>query len=458
MIEFTVKDVAETTNGRLFSKKPVTLIKGFSIDSRVLKPGQFFIALEGKNFSGHDFIPEALEKGASGLIVEDIRDMSGLEREDHVICVKDTREAMGRIAAEIRRRVPILAVCITGTNGKTTTKDILAHILSKKFKVLKSAGSYNNIIGLSLTLFDLDPTYDVAVLELGSNHPGEIPGLARIAAPCMAVITNVGDGHLEHFANREGIFLEKISLLDFLPETGMAFLNRDDSLLVRAGARRVMKKFYGTSTGSDFLITGISRKGDGCVFSLNDDDFFIPLEGEHNVYNASAAIAVAEYFGVNPAEIRKALEEVSLPEMRIERTEVSGVKFINDSYNANPDSFECALKVLQNCGPGSRKGVVAGDMLELGDMSDEFHRMIGRSIAGKGMDFLIVLGEEAEYIIEGAIGSGMEKSRVLCAGSHEHAAEMLRQMAPPGTVVLLKGSREARIEGVLECFTTSCIH
>jgi UDP-N-acetylmuramoyl-tripeptide--D-alanyl-D-alanine ligase len=458
MVRITPKDIAKITGGKLVSGKGDAPATGFSIDSRTISPGDIFIAVKGRHFDGHDFIGEALEKGASGLILQKDPGEGIHGKATHVMLVDDTQEAMGRVASWIRRRVDIPVICITGTNGKTTVKDLLSHVLSSRYKVLGSRRSYNNIIGLSLTLFDLDPSHEVAVLGVGTNHPGEIPKLAGIAGPNIAVITNIGDGHLEAFEDREGVFAEKISLLEFLPETGMVFLNKDDSLLARASVRGVTRKFYGISRGSDFLISDVSRKENGYEFRLNGERYFTPLEGEHNVHNAAVSAAVAVYFGISPEEIRMSFQTVSPPAMRLEKVEAEEITFINDSYNANPDSFERALDVLESV-PGSRvKGVVAGDMMELGERSDEFHRMIGRSIHERGIDFLITLGGRAWHMAEGALDSGMAVSKVLRAQTHEDAAEMVREMAAPGAVVLLKGSREARMEEVLKCFTISCTH
>ncbi|MGB2601932.1 MAG: UDP-N-acetylmuramoyl-tripeptide--D-alanyl-D-alanine ligase [Candidatus Omnitrophota bacterium] len=458
MINITVKEIAQATGGRVYSRKENETVNGFSIDSRTTVPGDIFIAIKGSNFDGHDFIGEALDKGASGIIVQEKAGISLPSNASHLIAVEDTLEALGRVAAEIRSRVDIPVVCITGTNGKTTVKDILSRLLSAEYKVLKSDKSYNNIIGLSLTLFDLDSSYDVVVLELGTNHPGEIPVLARIAAPHIAIITNIGDGHLQYFVDREGVFVEKISLLDYLPDTGMAFLNRDDPLLARAATRGVTRKFYGSSEGSDFLISDFSRKNDGYEFSLNGDVFFVPLKGEHNIYNAASAVAVAGYFGISVDNIRQLLKEISLPGMRLEKVTAENITFINDSYNANPDSFECALMVLKENDEGRKKGVVAGDMMELGEKSDEFHEMIGKSIQDKGFDFLITLGKSAGHIADGALEEGMSKDRVLRVETHEEAAVMIKQMADKDAVVLLKGSRASRMEEVLKCFTISCTH
>ncbi|MFC1479891.1 UDP-N-acetylmuramoyl-tripeptide--D-alanyl-D-alanine ligase [Candidatus Omnitrophota bacterium] len=457
MIRFTVKDIALSTGGELFSENAEAVVGGFSVDSRTIKHGQIFIAIEGNKFNGHDFIRDAAEKHASGLIVEHSRGSACRGLAEHVVCVENTRRAMGMIAREIRKRASIPVICITGTNGKTTVKDILFHVLSARHNVLRSEKSYNNIIGVSLTLFELDPSHDIAVLELGSNHPGEISKLAGIVAPQTAIITNIGDAHLEGFIDREGVFAEKISLLDSLSAGGTVFLNKDDSMLARADTGGIAKKFYGTLPECDFKITGLVEGRHGCNFYLNGKSFFLPMEGVHNVYNAAAAIAAASCFGMDYEEIRRSLKEVSLPKMRLEKLNIDGLLFINDAYNANPGSFECALEVLQHSASGGAKGVVAGDMMELGDKSDELHRMVGRNIAGKDIDFLITLGNRARHIADGAIEAGMGKSRVLSAESHEDAARMIRQVAQPETVVLMKGSRAAKMEEVLKCFTMSCI-
>ncbi len=456
MIRMTVKDILGATGGRLASGQESAAVPSFSTDTRSIIPGSVFIALKGKNFDGHDFVRQAFDKGAAGAIVEREVKPAASDKDKNIVVVEDCFEAMGRIAAEIRRRADVPVVCITGTNGKTTTKEILAHILSSRYKVLKSRKSFNNIIGLSLTLFDLDPSYQAVVLEVGTNHPGEIPRLAAIADPYMAIITNIGDGHLEFFGDRHGVFVEKTSLLDFLPGSGMAFLNRDDELLARVSKRDLARKFFGRGEGCDFRITDVTKKTGGYGFSLNGNAYYVPLEGEHNVYNAAAAISVAEYFGLTPKEIGESLTRISLPGMRLEKVKVDNITFINDSYNANPNSFECALKVLQDVEIANKRGVVAGDMLELGARAEEFHRMLGRSIAEKGIDFLITIGPNARHMIDGALDSGMGSDRAVPAETHQTAAEMIRRLAVADTVVLLKGSRSARMEEVLKCFTTSC--
>lgn len=454
MIPLRVKEVAKITASRVNSIDQNALISGFSIDSRTIKKGEFFIAVKGENYDGHDYIPDALSKGAEGVIVLEEGEWSAR----HTIIVEDTIMAMGSIASLIRRKADIPVVCVTGTNGKTTVKDMLSSILSRRYRILVSKKSYNNIIGLSLTMFELGEKDEIAVLEVGTNAPGEIASLSEIARPNMAVITNIGEGHLEAFHDKESVFLEKTSLLDFVPPTGCIFLNKDDELLGRVSPQGVTKKFYGTKEGSDFRITEIEKEKCGFSFLVNGRKFTLPLEGVHNVYNAASAVAVSEYFGIEEDDIKEALQEVTLPGMRIEKVKAGEVLFINDSYNANPSSFESALEVLETTPSEGAKGVVAGDMLELGTRSEELHKRIGSEIASKRVDFLIALGSFAKSTLAGAIEAGMDSGRVHFASSHEEAAEITREMTDSGSVVLLKGSRKTRMEEVLRCFTSCYTH
>lgn len=454
MIKLRVKEIVKASRGRVDSIDQNALISGFSIDSRTINPGEVFIAVKGDNYDGHDFIPDALSKGAEGVIAAE----GGSWSARHTIIVEDTIEAMAEIASLTRRKADIPVVCITGTNGKTTVKGMLSSILSRHHKVLTSKKSYNNVIGLSLTMFNLDAEDELAILEIGTNAPGEIARLSAIAKPNMAVITNIAEGHLEAFHDKESVFLEKTSLLDFIPPTGCVFLNKDDEFLGRISPQGVTKKFYGMQEASDFRITEIERKKEGFSFLLNAKKFTLPLEGVHNVYNAASAVAVSEYFGVEEEDIRKALEEVTLPGMRLERIKAGDIVFINDSYNSNPGSFASALEVLEDASSDGRKGVVAGDMLELGSRSGELHRRVGAEIALKGFDFLIALGSFAKDMLTGAIGEGMAPERVHFASSHEEAAEIVKSMTEANSVVLLKGSRKTRMEEVLKCFTSCYTH
>ena len=434
---------------------PNTGIKGFSIDSRGIKAGEFFVAVKGERFDGHDFISSVREKGAAGLVVDagwPSDERGGFE---HVIEVEDTTRAMGGIARAIRIKLSIPVICVTGTNGKTTVKDMLAHLLSAGKRVLASERSYNNMIGLSLTLFRAEAFHEVAVLEIGSNYPGEVAALAGIASPDIAVITNIGRGHLKSFSDRGNVLREKMSLLTDVPYAGAVFLNGDDNLLSGEGAAHPGTRFFGTVTGADILMSDVRKREEGYEFSLNGRLFYLPLEGAHNLNNAAAAIAVAEYMGMEYEVLRERLKGVSLPKMRLEKIKEGNVLFINDAYNANPDSFLCALDVL-DAADGGKKIVVAGDMMELGDRSEELHRELGRDMARRGLDLLVTIGEKAAHAGSEAVEAGMKPGRVLRAADHADAAEIVHSAAEDGTVVLLKGSRLSRMEEVIRCFMSSC--
>ena len=375
-----------------------------------------------------------------------------VENDSNAIVVRDTREAMGAIAKGMRERVKIPVVCVTGTNGKTSVKEILAQILSSRFKVLKSKKSYNNVIGLSLTLFDLDLSHEVAVLEVGTNHPGEIKYLSQIAKPTIAIITNIGRGHLKHLQDKRGVFQEKISILESLPEDGAAILNKDDVFLKNTSSITKNVDFFGTTEGSDYKIDDIRETGGSITFMLGEEEYWAPYSGTHNANNTAAAIVACKHLGMDYDQIKSALKKVTLSSMRLEIVETGGITFINDAYNANPDSFECALNVLKNVDQKGQRGVVAGEMKELGADRDNLHRELGENIASKGIDVLIVLGDHAKLIAEGARESGMSEKNIYFAESHEEAAEKIRDIFKPNDVILIKGSRLSKMEEIIKCY------
>jgi len=454
MICFTARKIVEITGGELiFGNKEEKITAGFSIDSRTIKSGQFFIAIKGDRYDGHDFVSRAVQKNASGVIVENADGELFKQKNACVIVVKDSMKAMSDIAAAIRKESKIPFICVTGTNGKTTVKNILADILSEKYRVLKSPASFNNIIGVSLTLFRLIDDFDIAVIELGTNRPGEISTLSGIVAPHAAVITNIGRGHLDGLNDLRGVFDEKRKLLDFLPIDGEAFLNKDDIFLRDVCSEKISISFFGTDTQSDNVLEEIRKKNDGYEFCLSGKKYYLPVPGAHNVYNASAAILVAEKFGIKYDRICEALQRTRLPKMRLEKIVSGGCTFINDSYNANPDSFECALKFLKSVN-SNKKGVVAGNMSELGGESRILHREIGKSIARKNIDFLVVLGTRAREIAAAAEESGMNPGNIIYAEDAGSAAKMVNKMADADTTVLVKGSRVSKMEEVIKCYTT----
>ncbi|MFH1411134.1 MAG: UDP-N-acetylmuramoyl-tripeptide--D-alanyl-D-alanine ligase [Candidatus Omnitrophota bacterium] len=457
MIDLRLKDLADAAGGRILRGAGEQSVKGISIDSRTVRNGDMFAAVRGKNFDGHDFVKEALDRGASGIIVSrkmprDIMDMCGA-----VLEVGEVTPAAADIAGEIRKRMNGKVIAVTGSNGKTTVKDMLSWLLSGKDKVLASKRSFNNIIGLSLTLFDAEPYHETAVLELGTNHPGEMAVLGRIARPDVIVITNIGRAHMEFFSSKEGVLKEKTALTKYLRQGGKIFVNGDDPLLRDFGDSRDDVISFGMSGWNDMRIEDVSRRDGGYRFRLQGKSYFFPQDGLHNVYNVSAAIAVAlDFVGESPS-IEERVRTVALPPMRLERVTAGGIDFINDSYNANPDSFKCALDVLsENACKGGRV-VVAGDMMEMGEESEAVHRELGRRIAESGADMLVAVGTWSDVTAEGALAAGMDKGRVTVAKDHGHAAEIIKNRISEGSCVLLKGSRAAKMEDILKCFMTYSI-
>ncbi len=457
MMDLDLNDVVSATGGRLFSPARVSVLRGFSIDSRSIVPGNVFIAVKGNNFDGHDFIKEAVSGGACLVIAERVPSGHEFTERTPFILVEDSINAMGKVAGLIRKSFGGKVVCVTGTNGKTTVKDVTAGTLSGRYRVLKSKASYNNIFGLCLTLFEMNSSHEAAVLEVGTNHFGEIGHLASIASADIAVITNIGFGHLESFGDRRGVFSEKISLLDKLRDGGTALLNGDDDMLssVRSDKHRII--FYGTGDNCEMRLEDIRSVPGGVEFKLNGEKLFFNGEGRHNAYNAAAAVSVAVQMGISVKAAGEEIRKLSLPSMRLEKTVTGGITFLNDAYNANPSSFEAAVETLSGVDRGkSEKWVVAGDMRELGDLSSEMHRAVGRKIADLKINFLVAMGEMGREILKGAVENGMDKRNTHEAVSHEDAARWIKEKASSGATVLVKGSRLMKMEEVIKCFTISC--
>ncbi|MDP8259227.1 MAG: UDP-N-acetylmuramoyl-tripeptide--D-alanyl-D-alanine ligase [Candidatus Aadella gelida] len=454
MIELGIKEITDIIKGKLVTDIPDGMICGFSTDSRTINKGEFFLAIQGKNHDGHKFIDEAAKKGAGGFIVSDEKSVTALNGDKHVILVEDVIRTLADISREIRKRIKATVIAITGSNGKTTVKDLLAHVLSSKYKLVSSRRSFNNVIGVGLTLFDVRNDHEIVILELGTNHPGEMSILGDIVRPDVVIITNIGQSHIEFFGNKEGVFKEKIELLKFLKRGGGIFLNGDDPFLQGIQSDRGDVNYYGSSKNCDFIIKDIEGVNEGYVFYVNENEYIFPQKGIHNVYNVTVAIAVAQSLGVGDEKIRERVKNVSMPPMRLERIKTCERYFINDAYNSNPESFECALNVLENSECSGERVVIAGDMLELGAESESLHRAIGKSVARRKINKLIVLGSWANSTIEGALEEGMSSDNVIRADGCEHASEIIRKRTVKESLILLKASRAAKLEEIIKCFTT----
>ena len=456
-MEHKLGDILNAVNGKLIAGDLSAEIKGFSIDSRQVSSGELFLAVKGGKFDGHDFVDAALQQGALGVIVSDVDKVKN-KSADNIIQVDNTLDALKSVSSFIRDKAGIPFICVTGTNGKTTVKEILKQILSVKYKVLSSKRSFNNVFGVALTLFDLKPEHEVAILEIGTNSAGEISELAGIIEPDIGIITNIGYGHIEAFKDLRGVLREKTALLDHVKENGIAIMNKDDELLAEFIHGHCRIRYFGTVNGSDFFISGVDRKDTGYNFLINGQEFYLPVYGEHNIYNAAAAICASDHLKIDYSDMKKALEKVSLPEMRLSKLMVDNILFINDAYNANPSSFLSALNVVKYEVKAPKKGVVAGDMLELGESSKELHSHIGKRIAELDMDFLIGMGDGASIMVDAAVDAGMSKEKTKKVKSHKDAAVVLRKFADRESAVLLKGSRKSRMEDVVTCFMNCSIN
>jgi UDP-N-acetylmuramoyl-tripeptide--D-alanyl-D-alanine ligase len=449
MIAFDVRTVAAITGGQILHNGADVAISGFSTDSRTLQAGDLFIPLRGERFDGHDYLHQAVRHGAAACLSEDV--VAGLTIP--VIQVRDTLQALGDLAHAVRQRFGGPVIGITGTSGKTTTKEMLAAILARTGAGLKSAGNFNNLVGVPLTLFGLRPDHRWVVIEMGMSARGEITRLAQIAAPQIGIITNVGAGHLEKLGGISGVARAKGELFIHLPAGGTAIVNADDPQVSQLPlANGVHRLLFGTAAAAQVRASAINS-ADGMVgFTLHvagaDAAVQLPLPGRHNVHNALAAAAAASVLEVPLADIAAGLAEFKPCPGRMELVELPGdLLILEDSYNANPLSMRAALDALYDLGRPGRRIAVLGDMLELGEAARDLHFEVGTLVA-KRADWLFTLGELAREIAAGAGASGLAAERIITANTVAELHERLRPILQPGDRLLIKGSRGMRMERV----------
>ena len=457
-MDVKIKEILVAVKGRsLGSLREDLEIGKISTDTRALDKNDVFFALRGPHFDGHDFIAEAQEKGAKHFILSDER--KAPKGESNAILVEDTLTAYGDLAAFFRQKFNIPAIAITGSSGKTTVKELVAHVLSQKYSVLKNRGTENNLIGVPKTLLQLEPAHEALVLEMGTNQPGEIQRLSSIIRPQVGVLTQIGYSHLEKLKTIEGVLEEKLSLLSNLERGGTLFLNGEDTNLKNtvSGAHRLMRVGFGRE-GNHFYADNVWCHEKGSSFYLNGKDLFeIPLLGRHNILNSLLAIAVAVTMGLEVEVIRKSLKDFKPISGRLHLKNFEGITFIDDSYNSNPTSFRAALEALKSFKVRGKKGVVFGDMLELGEMGGELHRQIGLLLSGLLFDFVIATGPLSRLAVDEALKNGYDASKVHLAKNSTEAGNICRRMISAGDMVLIKGSRGMKMEKVFECFTPSSI-
>jgi UDP-N-acetylmuramoyl-tripeptide--D-alanyl-D-alanine ligase len=430
---------------------PEEVAQGYSIDSRTVGPGQLFFAVKGERLDGHDFVVSALERGAVAAVVrkDQLGRYSGQMR---LLAVEDTLVALQTLAMAVRKLWGKPLVGVTGSMGKTTTKEAVAHVLGTQFRVLKSEGNFNNHFGLPLMLLKLQPEYDVAVIEMGMSHAGEIGALAKIAQPEIGVVTNVAPVHLEFFDSLAGIARAKYELIESLPAGGTAVLNTDDEYVSQFGRDFKGKVvMYGTRTTADVRAEHVrSRGAEGSEFDVViggvRERARLPLVGDHNILNALAAVAVGVERGLKPSEAVGALAGLAPADKRGEVLRLGNITVINDCYNCNPKALNAMVDTLAGMA-AQRRIAVVGAMLELGPTGEELHRQAGRHIAEKKIDVLLGVRGPAQAMVEAARQAGM---RAEFVPTPEEASEWLAREARDGDVILMKASRGVKLEKALE--------
>ena len=449
-MNLTIAEILQATQGKLIQGNPNTVITQVSTDSRTLKKGDLFVALVGEKFDGHNFLEGAWQQGAIGAVVsKPVAELSQLAPPT-IVQVDDTLVALGDIANCRRRKFDLPIIAITGSNGKTTTKDITTSVLAQRFSVFKSEKSYNNQIGIPLRLMQLSEADEIAVLEIGTSWPGEIERLSQITTPTVGVITNIGPAHLELLGSIKGVAKEKGALLTHVEH---AILNADDPMTPRLAVRVCGQiTTFGWQNDADISADAIEIDGFGkpsFTLKIGGDEtnrVHLPCLGKHNIYNALAAAGVGIWAGLTPTEICTGLERFQPADMRMQPIVHNDLQIINDAYNSNPESLKSALTFLSDIEIAGKRIAILGDMLELGKHSHALHLKTGQAIP-TNINLLITVGPHSRAIGEGA--EGIVESIISC-DTPKQAAQELTQYAQPGDAVLIKGSRGIKLEQILE--------
>jgi len=463
MEKVALQEITTWIGGRLPKRCGSTRIGSVSTDSRKLSAGELFVALIGEHFNGHDFLKQAAKKEASAAIVA-----YGTKANSNgalpLIRVRDTVRALQHIAAGYRRKFDIPVIAVTGSNGKTTTKEFIATLAGEKFNPVKTEGTQNNHIGVPFTLLKIDKKTRLAVVEMGMNHRGEIRRLTKIAAPTIGVITNINPSHLKSLQSIENVARAKRELLENM-EGGIAVLNRDDRFF----------RFLSKSVPGDCISFGFDSNADvraeevrylksSTKFDLNvrpagkTAEVKVPVMGRHNICNLLAAVAACYAAGVSPELIRRGIGKIKLPPMRFQISRFKKMTFINDAYNANPVSMKSSLETFSQLKAEGRKLFVCGDMLELGSYSSVAHSQVGRWVADYNLDYLITYGSLSQLTADAAVRNGMNRHRVRSVDDIQDVVQEINAIARPGDCILLKGSRGMAMEKILDIVKTHNHH
>ncbi len=432
------------------------VVNGLSTDSRQVQPGDLFFAIKGERFDGHDYLEGVVKRGVAAIVIQKskVQSLTSEAASCAVVAVDHTRRALGRLAAVYRQDFSLPVVAVAGSNGKTSTKDLIAAVLRQRFPTLWSDASFNNDIGVPLSLLRLEKGHEAAVLEAGTNHPGELAPLVKMIQPGYGVITNIGREHLEFFGDLAGVAQEEGALAEVLPAGGRLFVNGDNEWTERIAARtRAAVVRVGFGEGNDWRVSRARLDKQGATFQVSapraefDGEYRINLLGRHQVGNALFGVALGAEFGLERAEIQRGLAECAPAKMRLQLWEVGGLRVLDDAYNANADSMSAALEVLRDLPCKGRRVAVLGDMAELGAQGEAAHLEVGRRAAESGVGQLFAVGKMAAMLARGAREAGL--TRVIELADVESAAAAVKSFVKAGDVVLLKASRAARLERIV---------
>jgi UDP-N-acetylmuramoyl-tripeptide--D-alanyl-D-alanine ligase len=455
MKEFPIADLITIIGAKLQNPcciNDISCFIGISTDSRTTKAGDCFFAIAGENFDGHDYVADAFAKGAVCAVVS--KDIDAEKSAGKCLLkVEDTIRALGELAREYRRQAGYKVVAITGSAGKTTTRQIIYHALSRRFGVHQSPKSFNNQIGVPLTLLGAGPQVQVVIAELGSNHPGEISYLTHIAEPDIAVITNVHPAHLEGFGDLQIIIQEKLSISERMKPDGVLIINGDiDRLLEACRAKGLKFTTFGKSDGCDYQAGNIRLDGPASRFTIEGVEVYLPLVGAGNAENALAAWAVCSKLGLTIDDFAQSLDTLSPVSMRTEILQIGTLTVLSDCYNANPASMRNALEILANLDPTGRRRLVfvCGEMAELGSQAEHLHVELGKNIAQAGVQLLLAVGRFAKIAAEAAQTNADYHLEIKCFENTVSACNNLHEFIKDYDIILIKGSRVTKLEILVE--------
>lgn len=455
MLDLTLQNLAKFLGARYQGAANV-IPSGVAIDSRLVKEGDLFFAFKGEKVDGHDFIDIALTKGAVGAVISELSLVANPQEKNLLIC-ENTVRFLQDLAKLIRQNKNIPVIGVTGSTGKTTTKDMLFNILEQKLNTLKTEANHNNELGLPLTLCGLNKDHEALVVEMGMRGLGQIAFLAKIAQPTHGIITNIGQVHAELLGSQEKIAQAKGELLEFLPSTGTVFLNLENRGLLEPWLKnsRAAIKWFGLDQNANIFASNIRFRGEeGSQFTVNYEgetqEIELNLPGEHNILNALSAIGIGRSLNLSWDNIQKGLTSVNLTAMRLQVEKLAqGAKIINDTYNANPASMAAAVRVLGGMS-GTRKIAVLGDMYELGIYEEEGHKSVGKLVFEEKTDLLLAIGKLGKLIGLGAIEAGMSETNVKIFAENKEALDYLQEEIKAGDIILVKGSRGMKMETIVE--------